>query len=191
MSFLPKPLRANRRDSPFLSCNSRKSRPYAERRITAPVCRGEALTLLKSTLRKPPQLLSGEASSQARLHRESEDVKKSLRLLSEERLTPREVKPCGFVDHLKMVGVTSPRHLHLSAFNDGRFKRRSRVVSKAPTLLAEREASRAAKRTSSQAERLHKQGGTVKSEDVKKSLRLLSEERLTPREDVKLSLTAQ
>ena len=28
---------------PFLSCNSRKSRPYGERRINAPVCRGESL----------------------------------------------------------------------------------------------------------------------------------------------------
>ena len=38
-------------------------------------------------------------SSQARLPEFGEDVKKSLRLLSEERLTPREVKPCGFVRH--------------------------------------------------------------------------------------------
>ena len=29
----------------------------------------------------------------------SEDVKKRLTLFSEERLTPREEKPCGFVHH--------------------------------------------------------------------------------------------
>ena len=39
-----------------------------------------------------------------RLHKQgfgeySEDVKKKLRFLSEERLSPREVKPCGFVRH--------------------------------------------------------------------------------------------
>ena len=37
-----------------------------------------------------------------------EDVKKKLRFLREERLSPHEVKPDGFVDHFfakKMVGV--------------------------------------------------------------------------------------
>ena len=37
-----------------------------------------------------------------------EDVKKKLRFLREERLSPHEVKPDGFVDHFfakKMVGI--------------------------------------------------------------------------------------
>ena len=36
---------------------------------------------------------------QARLPEFGEDVKKRLHLLSEERLSPREVKHCGFVRH--------------------------------------------------------------------------------------------
>ena len=63
------PLRANQRNSPFLNCNSRKSRPYTERRITAPVYRGEALTLLRSVLRTTPQLLSGKAAQRIQQHK--------------------------------------------------------------------------------------------------------------------------
>ena len=42
---------------------------------------------------------ANETTSQGRLRRIGDDVKKSLRLLSEERLSPREVKPSGFVRH--------------------------------------------------------------------------------------------
>jgi len=48
------------------------------------------------------------ASSQARLPDFGEDVKKSLRLLSEVRLTPREVKPCGFVRHFLSIKNGGP-----------------------------------------------------------------------------------
>ena len=40
---------------------------------------------------------------QARLPEFGEDVKKSLRLLSEERLSPREVKTCVFVIFLPEI----------------------------------------------------------------------------------------
>ena len=46
--------------------------------------------------------------SRERLHKQGfsgvgEDVKKRLRLLSEERLSPREEKPCGFVRHFHFL----------------------------------------------------------------------------------------
>ena len=44
-----------------------------------------------------------ETTSQARRNVFSEDVKKSLRLLSEERLSPREVKTCVFVIFLPEI----------------------------------------------------------------------------------------
>ena len=50
---------------------------------------------VEERLHKRPQ----GASSQARLLEFGEDVKKKLCFLSEERLSPREVKPCGFVRH--------------------------------------------------------------------------------------------
>ena len=103
---------------PRLNCNRRKSRPYPERRIIVTVCRGEAprteflsgasrvaksntSTCRRRQLHKRSVFTSDRqgATSRARLRREGEDVKKSLRLLSEVRLTPREGKLCCFVDH--------------------------------------------------------------------------------------------
>ena len=75
-------------------------------------------------------------------------MKKSLRLLSEERLTPREVKPCGFVDHFLLfsgkkakkwsgwIFLTGNR-LYPQKFADYRkmltTSHRSEIVSKRPS----------------------------------------------------------
>ena len=79
-----------------------KHHPLSRREQTSQVSKANDFTSDRRERLHPPSPRL-RRDKQARRLREGEDVKKSLRLLSEERLPPREEKPCGFVRHFLSI----------------------------------------------------------------------------------------